>query len=198
MVEIGRLNPSRSKCFIGKDAAFTCGIPAQYKIKWCYHWLLIKSFSIKIVYSMSKTHKYQISLYGMLLGALALLISLFHFNFYPLATKPPLEVSVAEKVSSIKNGILAGLKGQEPPVTEKRAIDIDNILNSATIGLAIVALVLAFIGGIRKENGWGVGGALFFGGGTLVFHAILFGAGLIFSIIILVAVLCFLFAFFPG
>ncbi|WBF43974.1 hypothetical protein [Serratia rubidaea] len=147
---------------------------------------------------MSKTHKYQISLYGMLLGALALLISLFHFNFYPLATKPPLEVSVAEKVSSIKNGILAGLKGQEPPVTEKRAIDVDNILNSATIGLAIVALVLAFIGGIRKENGWGVGGALFFGGGTLVFHAILFGAGLIFSIIILVAVLCFLFAFFPG
>lgn len=180
-------------------------MPLEWRLSHCWNYparadralarILIKHK--KMVCGMSKTHKYQISLYGMLLGALALLISLFHFN-YPLATKPPLEVSVAEKVSSIKNGILAGLKGQEPPVTEKRTIDIDNILNSATIGLAIVALVLAFIGGIRKENGWGVGGALFFGGGTLAFHAILFGAGLIFSIIILVAVLCFLFAFFPG
>lgn len=138
---------------------------------------------------MNKLHRYQISLYGMLIGALALLISIFHFNFGSYPIKPPLEVRVAEKISSIKNGVLAGLKDKEPPVLiEKHTVFIDNVLNSFGIGLSIGALILAFIGGVRKENSWSVRGALFFGGGALAFHAILFGIGLFLFIIVLITV----------
>lgn len=35
------------------------------------------------------------------------------------------------------------------------------------------ALLCAFIGGMRKENRWGIRGALVFGGGTLAFHTLL-------------------------
>ena len=109
---------------------------------------------------------------GMLLGVIALLVSLVQFTFGPFSTKSTaLEIVVAEKVSAVKKGIIAGIKGEQPTVeAKKKTVDIDSILINSGVILSVVALGLAFTGGMRKENRWGVSGALFFSGATLAFH----------------------------
>ncbi|WP_063153643.1 hypothetical protein, partial [Enterobacter hormaechei] len=103
---------------------------------------------------------------GMLLGVIALLVSLVQFTFGPFSTKSTaLEIVVAEKVSAVKKGIIAGIKGEQPTVeAKKKTVDIDIILINSGVILSVVALGLAFTGGMRKENRWGVSGALFFSG----------------------------------
>ena len=55
---------------------------------------------------------------GMLLGVIALLLSLVQFTFGPFSTKSTaLEIVVAEKVSAVKKGIIAGIKGEQPGVS---------------------------------------------------------------------------------
>lgn len=43
---------------------------------------------------------------------------------------------------------------------KKEDVDVDKILDQSGIALAIAALLCAFIGGMRKENRWGIRGAL--------------------------------------
>ncbi|EGJ94281.1 putative membrane protein [Shigella flexneri 2930-71] len=57
-------------------------------------------------------------------------------------------------------------------------MDIDKILDQSGIALAIAALLCAFIGGMRKENRWGIRGALVFGIGIVCSILLIF---LIFS-----------------
>lgn len=131
---------------------------------------------------------------GMLFGAIALILGIFHFSFGPFASPSPrLESVIAEQVSAVKKGIIAGLKGETPSVAaQKNTVDIDKILDNSGIALAVIALVCAFIGGMRKENRWGIRGALIFGVSTLAFHALLFGIGIICAIILLILVFSFL------
>lgn len=75
---------------------------------------------------------------------------------------------------------------------EKEDVDVDKILNQSGIALAIAALLCAFIGGMRKENRWGIRGALVFGGGTLAFHTLLFGIGIVCSILLIFLIFSFL------
>jgi hypothetical protein len=65
---------------------------------------------------------------GMILGVIALITGLVHFSMGPFSSPPPtLENVIAEKVSAVKKGIMAGLKGETVAVseTQKKAIDID-------------------------------------------------------------------------
>jgi hypothetical protein len=128
---------------------------------------------------------------GMLLGVIALLLSLVQFTFGPFSTKSTtLEIVVAEKVSAVKKGIIAGIKGEQPVVeAKKKAFDIDSILINSGIILSVVALGLAFTAGMRKENRWGGSGALFFSGATLAFHAALLAFGLIVAVLLLLLVI---------
>lgn len=137
---------------------------------------------------------------GMLLGAIALILGLVHFSFGPFSSPPPtLGTVVAEQVAAVKKGIIAGLKGQQPTAeTEQHRVDIDSVVRNGGIILAIVALGLAFIGGMRKENRWGIGGALVFAGGTLIFHVMLFGMALVCAIILLILIFSFLNGSLPG
>lgn len=132
---------------------------------------------------------------GMILGVIALIIGLVHFSMGPFFSPPPtLENVIAEKVSAVKRGIQAGLKGETVPISEvhKKSIDIDQAVDTAGIAMAIAALLCAFIGGMRKESRWGICGALCFGGGTLAFHALLFGIGIVLGILLLLAIIAFL------
>ena len=43
-----------------------------------------------------------------------------------------------------------------------------------------------------KENRWGIRGALVFGGGTLAFHTLLFGIGIVCSILLIFLIFSFL------
>ncbi len=114
----------------------------------------------------------KISSLGMLFGAIALMMGIIHFSFGPFSAPPPtLESIVADKTAEIKRGLLAGIKGEKITTVEKKEdVDVDKILDQSGIALAIAALLCAFVGGMRKENRWGIRGALVFGGGTLAFH----------------------------
>ncbi|WP_442779860.1 hypothetical protein [Enterobacter cancerogenus] len=127
---------------------------------------------------------------GMLLGVIALLLSVVQFTLGPFSTKSTaLEVVVAEKVTAVKKGIMAGLKGEQPTVeTKKKPVDIDRLLIASGILLSVMALGLAFISGLRKENKWTVSGALFFSGATIAFHAALLAFGLIVAVLVLMLV----------
>ena len=127
---------------------------------------------------------------GMLLGIIALLLSVVQFTLGPFSTKSTaLEVVVAEKVTAVKKGIMAGLKGEQPTVeTKKKPVDIDRLLIASGILLSVMALGLAFISGLRKENKWTVSGALFFSGATIAFHAALLAFGLIVAVLVLMLV----------
>ncbi|HDS6853732.1 TPA: hypothetical protein QH025_004001 [Enterobacter cancerogenus] len=127
---------------------------------------------------------------GMLLGVIALLLSVVQFTLGPFSTKSTaLEIVVAEKVTAVKKGIMAGLKGEQPTVeTKKKPVDIDRLLIASGILLSVMALGLAFISGLRKENKWTVSGALFFSGATIAFHAALLAFGLIVAVLVLMLV----------
>ncbi|URO01488.1 hypothetical protein NB069_11270 [Leclercia adecarboxylata] len=130
---------------------------------------------------------------GMLLGAIALVLGIVHFSLGPFSSPPPtLQSAIANQVNAVKKGITAGLKGEQPEVAENKRVNIDKILHNGGIALAVVALGLAFIGGMRKENRWGIVGALVFAGGTLMFHAALFGIGIVCAILLLFLIISFL------
>ncbi|EKW70791.1 inner membrane protein yidI, partial [Escherichia coli 97.1742] len=103
----------------------------------------------------------KISSLGMLFGAIALMMGIIHFSFGPFSAPPPtLESIVADKTAEIKRGLLAGIKGEKITTVERKEdVDVDKILDQSGIALAIAALLCAFIGGMRKENRWGIRGA---------------------------------------
>lgn len=130
----------------------------------------------------------KISSLGMLFGAIALMMGIIHFSFGPFSAPPPtFESIVADKTAEIKRGLLAGIKGEKITTVEKKEdVDVDKILNQSGIALAIAALLCAFIGGMRKENRWGIRG------GTLAFHTLLFGIGIVCSILLIFLIFSFL------
>ncbi|HCO7735639.1 TPA: hypothetical protein OB659_001800 [Escherichia coli] len=130
----------------------------------------------------------KISSLGMLFGAIALMMGIIHFSFGPFSAPPPtFESIVADKTAEIKRGLLAGIKGEKITTVEKKEdVDVDKILDQSGIALAIAALLCAFIGGMRKENRWGIGG------GTLAFHTLLFGIGIVCSILLIFLIFSFL------
>lgn len=77
---------------------------------------------------------------GMLFGVIALTITLFHFTFGPFdPPQHPLESVVAEHVSAVKQGIMAGLKGEVPAdIGEKNTINSDKLPAKRSRGLAPV------------------------------------------------------------
>lgn len=123
-------------------------------------------------------------------GAIALIMGIFHATLGPINAPAPLESVVAEKVSAVKKGILAGLKGEHPAPKPKkeRPVNIDRVLDNTGIGLALAALLCAFIAGVRRERRWIVGAALACGGATLAFHTVLFGIGVICAILFLMLI----------
>lgn len=136
---------------------------------------------------------------GMLLGALALILGIVHFSLGPFSPKPSLQTVVAGQVSAVKKGLIAGITGKQATAeTDKKTVDIDKLVRNTGIITAIIALGLAFVGGMRKENRWGITGALVFGGGTLMFHAVLFGIGVICTILFLLLIVSVLNGNLPG
>lgn len=130
---------------------------------------------------------------GLLFGAIALLAGIIHFSLGPVSSEKALETRIAEKMVAVKKGIISGLKGQ-PIITPPSypLMNTDKAIDTAGMCIAIVAIICGFVGGLRKENRWGVSGALFFGVSTLIFHAVLFSIGIIFGILLLVTVIAFL------
>ncbi len=74
---------------------------------------------------------------------------------------------------------------------KKEDVDVDKILNQSGIALAIAALLCAFIGGMRKENRWGIRGALVLRRDA-GFPYLAFGIGIVCSILLIFLIFSFL------
>lgn len=131
------------------------------------------------------------SLSGVFFGVIALMMGVIHYSVGPLSSpEPTIEHRIQNKISAVRQGIIAGLKGEKSEANSeiKRSVDVDRVLDNIGRTLAIAALLCAFIGGMRKENRWGIMGALFFGGATLTYHVALFSLSLIPGIILILII----------
>lgn len=70
-------------------------------------------------------------------------------------------------------------------------MDVDKILDQSGIALAIAALLCAFIGGMRKENRWGIRGARVLAAGRWL-SIPCFGIGIVCSILLIFLIFSFL------
>ena len=134
--------------------------------------------------------KSKISLFGIGVGAIALLLALVHFWSGPFTEKPPLEQKVAEKVVAIKDATLAALKGEEfQAKPQPSGYDLDQILSIATALLGGIAMILGVVAYAQKEPMRAAGGAALLGGAAIAFQFLALALGAIILVLLISAVL---------
>ena len=115
----------------------------------------------------------KFGVFGIALGAVALLLALLHFWAGPFSPQPSLETIVAEKAASIRSAALDALKGKEP-IKETVAIkwNFDKVTEVVAALLGGLALIMAVVGFANKEPGRVVGGAVALGVSAIAFQFI--------------------------
>lgn len=126
---------------------------------------------------------------GIIVGGLALVLTLVHFWIGPLAPEPSLEETVSEAARSIKDAAVAAWKGEEVETERRSGFDADKGLDALSVGLAGIAMVLGILGFARREPLRAPLGAVFLGLSALAleFAVWAFGALLIAAVVLFVS-----------
>ncbi len=104
-----------------------------------------------------------IGMIGILVGGLALLLALIHAWAGPFAPEATLEETVTDAARSIRDAAVAAWKGEDAPEAAPSGRDIDDWIDTATVALGGLALVLGVAAFARRESWRGVLGAAFLG-----------------------------------
>lgn len=132
----------------------------------------------------------KIGTVGIAIGALALLLALFHFYAGPFSAQPDLEQTIAEKAVAIRDATVAALKGKEiPNKSWTSKWDADKLIDVITALFGGLAIVLGICGYARKESLRFAGGAAVLGAGAIAFQFAAIALGAIVFAIILAIVL---------
>jgi hypothetical protein len=132
----------------------------------------------------------KLSFFGIGIGAIALLLALFHFYAGPFSPQPALEDTVAEKAVAIRDATIAALKGEEKvKKTITSEMNADKIVQTATALLGGIAIILGVIGFARKESIRVAGGAGVLGGGAIAFQFLAVALAAIVIAILIAAIL---------
>lgn len=127
---------------------------------------------------------------GILLGSIALLLSLTHFWAGPFSPQPTIETVVAEKAASIRSAALSALKGEEPiQEYQTSSLDLDRATEVITAVLGGLAFILSIVGFARHEPKRVVGGAAALGISAVAFQFIAIYAMALLVVILIAAVL---------
>lgn len=127
---------------------------------------------------------------GIGVGAIALLVAIFHFWAGPFSPQPSLEKTVAEKAVAIKNATIAALKGEEiKDEVAPRKIDLDQGLRVGASVLGGLAIILGVVSFAKKEPLRVGGGAAVLGGAAVAFQFAIIALGAIVGAILIGAVL---------
>ena len=127
---------------------------------------------------------------GIGIGAIALLLAIFHFWAGPFSPQPSLEKTVAEKAVAIKNATIAALKGEEfEEEVSRREIDLDQGLRIGASILGGLAIILGVVSFARKEPLRVGGGAAVLGGAAVAFQFAVIALGAIIGAILIAAVI---------
>ncbi len=106
---------------------------------------------------------------AMILGATALMVVILHFWTGPLAPQKSVERTIAEIAVNISREV-ARVVRDKPAVTKPRAWNIDDTIRLAGAALAALALILAAVGFVRREDFRPAVMGASLGGGAIAFQ----------------------------
>jgi hypothetical protein len=127
---------------------------------------------------------------AIVIGVIAFGLALTQFWAGPFTPQPTIEEVVADKAVKIRDAVVAKLKGEEQASSvHARSFDIDRVVTMATIVASFLAIVLAVISYIRREDKRITASAIALGGMALAVQYIAMAIGAIVLAILVAAVL---------
>ena len=124
-------------------------------------------------------------LVGMVLGAIALVLTLFLHSAGPLDPQPTIGQSIGEIAADIRQSALRGLKGEPQPSPQAHPWNQDRILGTSAYVLAGLAVVLGILGFVLRENRRVALAAVGFGGLAIGFQLFVWTVMIIAGVIII-------------
>lgn len=129
-------------------------------------------------------------MFGIVVGALALLLALVHFWAGPFSAQPTLETVIAQKAASIRSAALDALAGKEPVSESTMAHwDADKIADVVTAVFGGLAVIFAVLSLVQKEPTRVAGGAAALGVSAIAFQFIAMYAMALLVVLLIVAVI---------
>ena len=139
------------------------------------------------------THQSKPRFFGVLgsvIGLLALVTTVAHFYFGPIAEPEPVESVIAETAVNIKKAMAAKMKGEEyVPPERTKSFNPDQALEKGVMVAALFALSLGVLGFLKKEEYIPSGLAVGLGGATVMVSISIAIAGFIVAAIIISAII---------
>jgi hypothetical protein len=132
----------------------------------------------------------KFGMFGIVVGAFALVLALVHFWAGPFSPQPTLDTYVSEKAASIRKKTIDALKGK--PVEKeyvKSNFDADKVTRIITAVLGALALILAALSFSNHESARTAGSAAALGVSAIAFQFIAMYAMAFLVVILIVAVL---------
>jgi len=132
----------------------------------------------------------KFGMFGIVVGAIALMLALVHFWAGPFSPQLTLDAYVSEKAASIRNKTIDALKGK--PVEKeyvKSNFDADKVTRIITAVLGVLALILAALSFSNHESARTAGSAAALGVSAIAFQFIAMYAMALLVVILIVAVL---------
>ena len=137
-----------------------------------------------------KLSKSKLGLIGILLGSIALMLSLVSFWSGPFSSQPTLETVVVEKATSLRQKAIDVLKGKKVQKTYiEPSWDIDKVISTVIPVLSVFAILFGLFSFIKKESNRVAGGAAVLGISAIAFQFIAMYAMAFLVVMLIVAVL---------
>ena len=128
---------------------------------------------------------------GVVSGFVALGVVLFHFWLGPFGqSAPTLEELAGTKAAQIKKSFAAAIKGETPIANNKTpSLNVDKVIRLSSIVFAFLALVLAAVSYLNKEDPRYSAVGVVVAGSSLAFHFLLVAAGIVIVLVLIAALL---------
>ena len=129
---------------------------------------------------------------AMAVSGLALFIAVAHLTFGPLAPQPSIERTVAETAVAIKEAAKRAVMGEKEPIEDssgRSSWNVDLIIDAAVFALAGVAMALAMVALVRREERPPAFMGFSMGAGVLLLTWLQWIALIICGLILLVAII---------
>ncbi len=127
--------------------------------------------------------------FGFALGAAALMLVLVHFWSGPFAPQQRASVSIGEIAADIRTAAVRKLSGEQTPIPQPAAWDVDRVLRLITAILAGIAVIAGVAGLVRRETWRPAAAGITLGCGAVAFQLFTWTILLVVGALILCAII---------